>query len=534
MASLNPKPMKRGKSSVEISSPMNFEHRVHTGYDQYRGAFVGLPAQWKSVVDPDPTPHQRPRTFDDPSRYPPPKSVVSGRPNPFLSYNGQGVPSDLDISPRDYYSGSASPSSYQFPGAHGRDSFTEPYLSSQHSRSSVGYTGPPSDRREYRDYRDGMEFGRARERDVVRSNGAVQTGRPVSQFSQGYDPVSTPTSIDPSFAKPHDPVLPPAGQFSTYPSRSMDVQPETLKVQPATAAVQELAKLYKALEMIVNPDNPNVYLHNYVRIGEGSTGIVCRATEYKTNRPVAVKQMDVRKQQRRELLFNELIVMKDFPHPNIVMMFDSFLVADELWLVLEYMDGGSLTDIVTHTKMDEQQIATVCKACLQALLFIHSNGIIHRDIKSDSILLSTDGRVKLSDFGFCARVNPESPKRKSLVGTPYWMAPEVISRQPYNQAADVWSFGVMVIEMIEGEPPFFNEPPLQAMRRIRDMPPPRLKDTHKISPRMQGFVDRMLVRDTIQRATAAELLQSPFLRQAGPFECLVPLIRNSSWTTQNR
>lgn len=131
--------------------------------------------------------------------------------------------------------------------------------------------------------------------------------------------------------------------------------------------------------------------------------------------------------------------------------------------------------------MDEQQIASVCKAVLRALAFLHTNGVIHRDIKSDSILLSSDGRIKLSDFGFCAQISSELPKRKSMVGTPYWMCPEIISRLPYDTAVDIWSFGIMVMEMVDGEPPFFNEPPLQAMRRIRDMPPPRFQNTHRVS-----------------------------------------------------
>lgn len=141
--------------------------------------------------------------------------------------------------------------------------------------------------------------------------------------------------------------------------------------------------------------------------------------------------------------------------------------------------------------------------------------------------MAADGRVKLSDFGFCAQVSQELPKRKSLVGTPYWMSPEVISRLPYGPEVDIWSLGIMVIEMIDGEPPFFNEPPLQAMRRIRDMPPPKLKNSHKVSPRLQQFLDRMLVRDPNQRATANELLSHPFLRQAGPPSLLVPLMRGA-------
>ncbi|XP_018784303.1 PREDICTED: serine/threonine-protein kinase PAK mbt [Bactrocera latifrons] len=282
-----------------------------------------------------------------------------------------------------------------------------------------------------------------------------------------------------------------------------------------------------ALQMVVSAGDPRENLDNFMKIGEGSTGTVCIATDKSTGRQVAVKKMDLRKQQRRELLFNEVVIMRDYHHPNIVETYSSFLVNDELWVVMEYLEGGALTDIVTHSRMDEEQIATVCKQCLKALAYLHSQGVIHRDIKSDSILLAADGRVKLSDFGFCAQVSQELPKRKSLVGTPYWMSPEVISRLPYGPEVDIWSLGIMVIEMVDGEPPFFNEPPLQAMRRIRDMQPPNLKNAHKVSPRLQSFLDRMLVRDPAQRATAAELLAHPFLRQAGPPSLLVPLMRNT-------
>ncbi|XP_043215037.1 serine/threonine-protein kinase PAK mbt-like [Amphibalanus amphitrite] len=279
-----------------------------------------------------------------------------------------------------------------------------------------------------------------------------------------------------------------------------------------------------ALQMVVSPGDPRGDLHSFVKIGEGSTGIVCIATERSTGRQVAVKKMDLQRQQRRELLFNEVVIMRDYPHPNIVEMYNSFLVENELWVMMEFLEGGALTDIVTHSRMDEVQIATVCKQCLKALAYLHSQGVIHRDIKSDSILLSADGKVKLSDFGFCAQVSQELPRRKSLVGTPYWMAPEVISRLPYGPEVDIWSLGIMVIEMVDGEPPFFNEPPLQAMRRIRDMPPPKLKNTNKVSARMQGFLEKMLVRDPGQRATAFELLQHPFLTQAKGPEVLLPLM----------
>lgn len=277
---------------------------------------------------------------------------------------------------------------------------------------------------------------------------------------------------------------------------------------------------------MVNPGDPREYLDSFIKIGEGSTGIVCIATEKHSGKQVAVKKMDLRKQQRRELLFNEVVIMRDYHHENVVDMYNSYLVGDELWVVMEFLEGGALTDIVTHTRMNEEQIATVCLSVLKALSYLHTQGVIHRDIKSDSILLTSDGRIKLSDFGFCAQVSKEVPKRKSLVGTPYWMAPEVISRLPYGTEVDIWSLGIMVIEMVDGEPPYFNEPPLQAMRRIRDNLPPRLKESHKVSTVLRSFLDLMLVREPSQRATAQELLQHPFLKLSGPPSCIVPLMRH--------
>ncbi|XP_043842870.1 serine/threonine-protein kinase PAK 5 isoform X2 [Dromiciops gliroides] len=311
----------------------------------------------------------------------------------------------------------------------------------------------------------------------------------------------------------------PSVSSSAYPppswGSSSDQQPSRVSHEQFRAALQ----------LVVSPGDPREYLDNFIKIGEGSTGIVCIATEKHTGKQVAVKKMDLRKQQRRELLFNEVVIMRDYHHDNVVDMYNSYLVGDELWVVMEFLEGGALTDIVTHTRMNEEQIATVCLSVLRALSYLHNQGVIHRDIKSDSILLTSDGRIKLSDFGFCAQVSKEVPKRKSLVGTPYWMAPEVISRLPYGTEVDIWSLGIMVIEMIDGEPPYFNEPPLQAMRRIRDNLPPRVRDLHKVSSVLRGFLDLMLVREPSQRATAQELIRHPFLKLAGPPSCIVPLMR---------
>ncbi|XP_003791756.1 serine/threonine-protein kinase PAK 6 isoform X1 [Otolemur garnettii] len=280
-----------------------------------------------------------------------------------------------------------------------------------------------------------------------------------------------------------------------------------------------------ALRMVVDQGDPRLLLDSYVKIGEGSTGIVCLAREKHSGRQVAVKMMDLRKQQRRELLFNEVVIMRDYQHVNVVEMYKSYLVGEELWVLMEFLQGGALTDIISQVRLNEEQIATVCEAVLQALAYLHAQGVIHRDIKSDSILLTLDGRVKLSDFGFCAQISKDVPKRKSLVGTPYWMAPEVISRSLYATEVDIWSLGIMVIEMVDGEPPYFSDSPVQAMKRLRDNPPPKLKNSHKVSPVLRDFLERMLMRDPQERATAQELLDHPFLLQTGLPECLVPLIQ---------
>ncbi|XP_029317303.1 serine/threonine-protein kinase PAK 6 [Cottoperca gobio] len=279
-----------------------------------------------------------------------------------------------------------------------------------------------------------------------------------------------------------------------------------------------------ALQMVVDKGDPRSYLENFVKIGEGSTGVVCIATEKHSGRQVAVKMMDLRRQQRRELLFNEVVIMRDYQHRNVVEMFKSALVEEELWVIMEYLQGGALTNIVSETRLSEEQIATVCEAVLQALAYLHSQGVIHRDIKSDSILLTLDGRVKLSDFGFCAQISKDIPKRKSLVGTPYWMAPEVISKSPYGTEVDVWSMGIMVVEMVDGEPPYFSETPVAAMKRLRDELAPTVRNASQISPVLKDFLDRMLTRDPLERASATDLLEHPFLLQSGSPQCLVPLV----------
>ncbi|KAF6288730.1 p21 (RAC1) activated kinase 4 [Rhinolophus ferrumequinum] len=584
------------KKRVEISAPSNFEHRVHTGFDQHEQKFTGLPRQWQSLIEES---ARRPKPLVDPAcitsiQPGAPKTIVRGSkgakdgaltllldefenmsvtrsnslrrdspPPPARARQENGMPEEQATMAR---------GGPEKAGGQGRVASRSEGGGSSGDRRRVGPEKRPKSSREgsggpqesSRDKRplSGPDVGTPQPAGMA-SGAKVAAGRPfntypradtdhpsrgvqgephnmapngpsvgglaVPQSSSSRPPtrargppspgVLGPHASEPQLAPPARTLAAPAGPPAPGPPGPRSPQREPQRVSHE--------QFRAALQLVVDPGDPRSYLDNFIKIGEGSTGVVCIATVRSSGRLVAVKKMDLRKQQRRELLFNEVVIMRDYQHENVVEMYNSYLVGDELWVVMEFLEGGALTDIVTHTRMDEEQIATVCLAVLQALSVLHAQGVIHRDIKSDSILLTHDGRVKLSDFGFCAQVSKEVPRRKSLVGTPYWMAPELISRLPYGPEVDIWSLGVMVIEMVDGEPPYFNEPPLKAMKMIRDNLPPRLKNLHKVSPSLKGFLDRLLVRDPAQRATAAELLKHPFLAKAGPPASIVPLMRQN-------
>ncbi|KAL8814782.1 MAG: hypothetical protein Q9223_006022 [Gallowayella weberi] len=279
------------------------------------------------------------------------------------------------------------------------------------------------------------------------------------------------------------------------------------------------------LNAICSVGDPMKKYKNLNKIGQGASGGVYTAYEVHTNRCVAIKQMNLEQQPKKDLIINEILVMKDSKHKNIVNFMDSYLRQGDLWVIMEYMEGGSLTDVVTFNMMSEGQIAAVCRETLNGLQHLHSKGVIHRDIKSDNILLAMDGNIKLTDFGFCAQINETQNKRTTMVGTPYWMAPEVVTRKEYGRKVDIWSLGIMAIEMVEGEPPYLTESPIRALYLIATNGTPKIKDEHGLSSTFRDFLNFALKVDPEKRASAHDLLKHQFMQIAEPLINLAPLVK---------
>ncbi|KAM9300573.1 serine/threonine-protein kinase PAK 1 isoform 1-T1 [Morus bassanus] len=467
---------KKEKERPEISLPSDFEHTIHVGFDAVTGEFTGMPEQWARLLQ------------------------TSNITKSEQKKNPQAV---LDV--LEFYNSKKISNSQKYM------SFTDKSTEDYNSSNTLNVK-------------------------AVSETPAVPS---VSEDEDDEDDAAPPPVIAP---RPEhtksiytrsviDPLPPPTRDVATSPisspSENSATVPDMLvrntekqKKKPKMSDEEILEKL----RSIVSVGDPKKKYTCFEKIGQGASGTVYTAMDVATGQEVAIKQMNLQQQPKKELIINEILVMRENKNPNIVNYLDSYLVGEELWVVMEYLAGGSLTDVVTETCMDEGQIAAVCRECLQALEFLHSNQVIHRDIKSDNILLGMDGSVKLTDFGFCAQITPEQSKRSTMVGTPYWMAPEVVTRKAYGPKVDIWSLGIMAIEMIEGEPPYLNENPLRALYLIATNGTPELQNPEKLSLIFRDFLNRCLEMDVEKRGSAKELLQHQFLKIAKPLSSLTPLI----------
>ncbi|KAI9726054.1 MAG: hypothetical protein M1828_002062 [Chrysothrix sp. TS-e1954] len=259
-------------------------------------------------------------------------------------------------------------------------------------------------------------------------------------------------------------------------------------------------------------------------LGSGSFGVVYKAVERSTGELVAIKHIDLdgTDDDIRDIQ-QEISLLSTCASSFVTKYKTSFVRGVKLWIVMEYLGGGSCLDLIKIAPFTEMHVAIICRELLLGLDYLHSSGKIHRDIKAANVLLSQNGRVKIADFGVAAQLTNIKSQRMTFVGTPFWMAPEVIQEAGYDFKADIWSLGITAIEMVKGEPPNAEIHPMKALFHIPKAPAPRLEGLHW-SREFRSFVSACLVKDPDHRPTARDLLQHRWIRGAGRVSELRDLI----------
>eukprot|EP00011_Vannellida_sp_DIVA3-517-6-12_P010711 CAMPEP_0114617372 /NCGR_PEP_ID=MMETSP0168-20121206/7164_1 /TAXON_ID=95228 ORGANISM="Vannella sp., Strain DIVA3 517/6/12" /NCGR_SAMPLE_ID=MMETSP0168 /ASSEMBLY_ACC=CAM_ASM_000044 /LENGTH=679 /DNA_ID=CAMNT_0001828507 /DNA_START=58 /DNA_END=2097 /DNA_ORIENTATION=+ len=376
---------------------------------------------------------------------------------------------------------------------------------------------------------------RRRERSVSQGSNPVEL-QAVRDAAPSPPPVAPKPAV-PAKPKPALPPKPkkkkPAAAEPAAELPQVSVKP-AVKVKKASAAksTPSSQEVYEQLKHLVSTEDPTQIYCNSVEVGQGSSGTVCVAIDRRNRTQVAIKKMVLAKGVNQVVTLEaEISIMKQSQHKNIVNYVDSYIVKNCLWCVMEYMEGGDLTEVirVCRNRLTEPQIAAILKEVLEGLEYLHTqeSPIIHRDIKSDNVLLGLDGRVKLTDFGFGAQLTKDNNKRKSVIGTTYWMAPEVVTSQDYGPKIDIWSVGIMAQEIVEGEPPYMDESALKALYLIASQGRAPFKNPERLSPSFKNFVKQCTIMDPNIRPNATQLLKHPFIASAAPLAALTPIVRET-------
>ncbi|XP_063527807.1 mitogen-activated protein kinase kinase kinase kinase 2 isoform X2 [Pongo pygmaeus] len=270
------------------------------------------------------------------------------------------------------------------------------------------------------------------------------------------------------------------------------------------------------------------------RVGAGTYGDVYKARDTVTSELAAVKIVKLDPGDDISSLQQEITILRECRHPNVVAYIGSYLRNDRLWICMEFCGGGSLQEIYHATgPLEERQIAYVCREALKGLHHLHSQGKIHRDIKGANLLLTLQGDVKLADFGVSGELTASVAKRRSFIGTPYWMAPEVAAverKGGYNELCDVWALGITAIELGELQPPLFHLHPMRALMLMSksSFQPPKLRDKTRWTQNFHHFLKLALTKNPKKRPTAEKLLQHPFTTQQLPRALLTQLLDKAS------
>ncbi|XP_059480802.1 solute carrier organic anion transporter family member 74D-like [Neocloeon triangulifer] len=260
------------------------------------------------------------------------------------------------------------------------------------------------------------------------------------------------------------------------------------------------------------------------KLGEGSYGSVYKAVHKESEQVLAIKQVPVDTDLQE--IIKEISIMQQCDSPYVVKYYGSYFKNTDLWIVMEYCGAGSVSDIMRLRKktLSEEEISTIMSDTLKGLEYLHLRRKIHRDIKAGNILLNSEGHAKLADFGVAGQLTDTMAKRNTVIGTPFWMAPEVIQEIGYDCVADIWSLGITALEMAEGKPPYGDIHPMRAIFMIPTKPPPSFREPDRWTAEFIDFVSRCLIKNPEERASASELLQHEFINYPKQPNILTQLI----------
>ncbi|XP_055907611.1 serine/threonine-protein kinase 10 isoform X2 [Eupeodes corollae] len=255
-------------------------------------------------------------------------------------------------------------------------------------------------------------------------------------------------------------------------------------------------------------------------LGDGAFGKVYKAQHKETRRYAAAKMCTLEDEENLSDHMVEIDILSEIKHPNIVELYEAFSLDDKLWMLIEYCDGGALDSIMVELEkpLTEPQIAYVCKHMTEGLNFLHKNRVIHRDLKAGNVLLTMEGGVKLADFGVSAKNKHTLQKHDTFMGTPYWMAPELVLCEtfrdnPYDFKVDIWSLGITLIELAQMDPPNSEMSPMRVLLKIQKSEPPRLDQPSKYTKEFNDFLSKSLVKDPLLRASTDNLMTHPFINR---------------------